>query len=282
MGDLDRILGVIQELRRRFVRILAVLAPIFGFLLAFQLRPFAARVPGIPWVIPLAYPYPNLFDNITAQVFRALVAWTLPHGVMLLNVGVGDSVLVQMEIALLLTLILGMPWIVHEVGAFLVPALRKNERALIRQIGIPATVLFALGTAVGILFLTPFTFRLLFFYVSAMGLEPVLGVQQFVNFALLYSLAFGVVFELPVFVYALTRLGVVKAAAWRRHWRGAIVGCLIFGMIVTPDNSGITMLLIATPMIALYLSGAYFATRWERRNAGNSSPPPRPTGVSGA
>ena len=189
--------------------------------------------------------------------------------------GVGDSIFAQMEIGLLLTLILGMPWIVHEVGAFLVPALRRNERALLRQIGIPATALFALGTGIGLFFLTPFTFRLLFLYVAAMRLEPVLGVQDFVTFALVYSLAFGVVFELPVFVYALTRLGVVKAAAWRKHWRGAVLGALIFGMIVTPDNSGITMLLIAMPMIALYLGGAYFASRWELPPGRKPGPPSR-------
>jgi len=156
-----------------------------------------------------------------------------------------------------------MPWIVHEVGAFLVPALRHNERALIRQVGVPATVLFAAGTAVGLLVITPFTFRLLFLYVSAMNLEPVLGVQDFVNFALIYSLAFGIVCELPVFIYALTRLGVVRAAAWRKHWRGAVIGALVFGMVITPDNSGITMMLIALPMIGLYLGGAFFASRWE-------------------
>jgi len=93
----------------------------------------------------------------------------------------------------------------------------------------------------------------------------VLGVQDFVTFALVYSLAFGVVFELPVFIYALTRLGVVRAEAWRKHWRGAVLGALVFGMVVTPDNSGITMLIIATPMIGLYFGGAYFARRWEAR-----------------
>jgi sec-independent protein translocase protein TatC len=154
-----------------------------------------------------------------------------------------------------------------------VPALRRNERALIRQIGIPATALFALGTAVGLLFITPFTFRLLFFYVSAMNLEPVLGVQDFVTFALVYSLAFGVVCELPVFIYALTRLGMVKASAWKKHWRGAVIGALVFGMVITPDNSGITMMLIATPMIGLYMGGAYFAARWEaRRDSGRVRP----------
>lgn len=263
MSELGRILEVLGEVRRRLVRIGIVLGGIFGFLLFFELRPLTLRLFGAS--IPFAYPWPNPFYNVTAQVFRAMVAWMLPPGVQLLNVGVGDSIVAQMEIGLLLTAILGMPWIVHEVGAFLVPALRRDERQLLRSIGIPASTLFAVGTAVGIFLLTPFTFLLLFRYVSAMGLSPDLGVQSFVLFALLYSLAFGVVFELPVFIYALTRLGVVPASAWRRHWRGAVLGALVFGMIVTPDNSGITMLLIATPMIGLYFGGAYFASRWQTR-----------------
>lgn len=262
MGELDRILSVVSEARRRLVRIAWVLGPLFGLLLLVRIQP--VRIPLAGASIPFGYPWPSPFYNITAQVFRALVAVMLPPNVTLLNVGVADSVVVQMEIALLLTAILGMPWIVHEMGAFLVPALRHNERSLLRQIGIPATVLFAVGTVVGLFVLTPFTFRLLFLYVAAMGLAPVLGVQSFVTFALLYSLAFGVVFELPVFIYALTRLGVVRAAAWRRHWRGAVLGALVFGMIVTPDNSGITMLLIAVPMMTLYFGGAYVAARWER------------------
>ncbi len=269
MGDLDRILSVLSEVRRRLIRIALVLGPLFGFLLTFELRSLPVRLGA--WTIPLAYPYPSLFYNITAQVFLALKAWVLPQGVALLNVGVGDSVIAQMEIGALLTVFLGMPWIVHEVGAFLLPALRQNERELLRRIGIPATVLFALGTALGILYLTPLTFRLLFDYVGAMGLAPVLGVESFVEFTLLYSLAFGVCFELPVFVYTLTRLGLVQASAWRQHWRAAVIGSLVFGMLVTPDNSGITMLIVAAPMIALYFGGAWAATRWE-----NARPPMRP------
>jgi sec-independent protein translocase protein TatC len=276
MGEFGKVLSVLGEVRRRLVRIAIVLGPIFGFLLTFELKPFPLHLLGR--TIPFAYPWPNLFYNVTAQVFRALVHLLLPANVVLLNVGVGDSIMVQIEIGLLLTVILGMPWIVHEVGAFLVPALRRNEREMIRRIGLPATALFAVGTALGLFFITPLTFRLLFLYVAAMGLAPVLGVQQFVQFALLYSLAFGVVFELPVFVYALTRLGVVRAATWRKHWRGAVIGSLLFGMVVTPDNSGITMLLIALPMIALYLGGAWFAGRWERRL---TERPAQPSAVAG-
>ncbi len=271
MGDLQRLVGILEEARRRLVRIAVVLGAIFGFVLFFKL--VAVRLELLGLGVPLAYPWPSPFYNITAQLFRQLVAFTLPPGVTLLNVGVGDSIVAQMEIGLLLTLVVGMPWIVHELGAFLVPALRKNERLLLRHVGIPATALFAVGFAAGLFVLTPFTYRLLFEYVSAMGLAPVLGVQSFVAFTLLYSLAFGVVFELPVFLYALTRLGVVRASAWRKHWRGAVIACLVFGMIVTPDNSGITMCLIALPMFGLYVGGAYFATRWESRRERREAPP---------
>ncbi|MEM0128693.1 MAG: twin-arginine translocase subunit TatC [Thermoplasmata archaeon] len=262
MGDLQRILSVLTEVRRRILRIALVLGPLFGFLLVFEIQ--VTEVTVGPWRVPLPVPIPNLFYNITAQVFAWLATHMLPSGVTLLNIGVGDSVMVEMEIALLLALILGMPWIVHEVGAFLVPALRRSERTLLRNIGVPATVLFAAGTLAGFFALTPFTYLILFRYVDALGLAPSIGVQDFVTFTLLYSLAFGVVCELPVFIYALTRLGVVRATSWWKHWRAAIIGSLVFGMIITPDNSGITMCLIALPMMGLYFGGAYFASRFER------------------
>jgi sec-independent protein translocase protein TatC len=270
MGDLERILSIVAEARRRLVRVGVVLAAIFGFVLFFKLVPVRLGILGVS--VPMAYPWPSPFDNVTAQVFRGLVAYTLPPGVTLLNVGVGDSIVAQMEIGLLLALVVGMPWIVHETAAFLMPALRRSERTLLREVGLPASILFAVGFAAGLLVLTPFTYRLLFLYVAAMGLAPVLGVTSFVTFTLLYSLAFGVVFELPVFLYALTRLGVVRASAWRKHWRGAVIGSLVFGMVVTPDNSGITMLLIALPMFGLYLGGAYFASRWEGRRDAREPP----------
>ncbi len=261
MSELEKLFSIVEELRRRTLRILYVFAPLFGFFLTFQIK--VARVPGIPWPVP--YPYPNLFYNVTAQVFGWLRAWMLPPGTTLVNIGIGDSVIAQMEIGLLLALAVSMPWITHEVGAFLMPALRHNERALLKSIAIPGSILFIAGFTLSFVWLTPFTFLLLFKYVSAMGLLPYLSADSFITFTLLYTTAFGIIFELPVFIYTLTRLHIVKSEFWRRHWRGAILGCLIFGMVITPDNSGITMMLIALPMIALYFGGAFFAQRYERR-----------------
>ncbi len=263
MGEFARIIAVLTEARRRLFRVAIVLGALFGFMLVFNVQLVPVSLGAV--TLPIPVPYPNLFYNVTAQVFVLLQHYMLPAGVQLLNIGVGDSVMVELEIGLLLTVILGMPWIVHELGAFLAPALRHNERQLIRNIALPASVLFAVGTIAGLLWLTPFTYLILFKYVGALGIAPVMGVQDFVTFTLLYSLAFGIVCELPVFIYGLTRLGIVRAKAWTKHWRAAVIGTLVFGMIITPDNSGITMLLIAIPMMGLYFGGAYFAARFERR-----------------
>jgi len=72
MGDLDRLFAILAEVRRRVVRIAFVLGPLFGFLLFFELRPVTIPVFGLS--VPFAYPWPNPFYNITAQVFLAMVA----------------------------------------------------------------------------------------------------------------------------------------------------------------------------------------------------------------
>jgi sec-independent protein translocase protein TatC len=263
MSELKALLGILDELRSRALRIGAVLLPLFAFFITFQVR--WARVRPFPFVLP--YPFPNFLQSVAAQVVIWLQATELPPGVTLLNLGVGDVIIAEMEVALFLTLVVGMPWIVHEIGAFLIPALRSNERELLKRIAVPATLLFIAGFLVGLLWITPFTYRILFLYVGGVGLPSTLGVESFMEFTLLYTLAFGLVCELPVFVYALTRMGLVPGTAWRKHWRGAVLGCLIFGMVITPDNSGITMMLIALPMMGLYVGGMLFSERYERQKS---------------
>ena len=72
---------------------------------------------------------------------------------------------------------------------------------------------------------------------------------------MLFVIAFGVCFELPVVMWLITKAGVVDPGFWIRNFRYAVVGMVIFGAVITPDGSGITMWLVAAPMIVLYLGG---------------------------
>jgi len=88
-----------------------------------------------------------------------------------------------------------------------------------------------------------------------------LNIMDFVSFVLQFLLAFGLSFQLPLIMYAVTASGIIDASFWRKKIRYAIVVIVIFGAVITPDGSGITMWFIAGPMFALYVAGMFFVER---------------------
>jgi sec-independent protein translocase protein TatC len=80
-------------------------------------------------------------------------------------------------------------------------------------------------------------------------------------------LAFGIIFQLPIFMAGLTKLGIVAANTWKKGWRYAIVAFVIIGGIITPDVSGVTQIIVAVPMTVLYIVGIYICVRIERKEA---------------
>ena len=89
--------------------------------------------------------------------------------------------------------------------------------------------------------------------------------MDFVSFILQFLLAFGISFQLPLIMYAISQSGMIDAKFWRKNIRYAIVAIVIFGAIITPDGSGVTMWFIAGPMIGLYLAGMLIVERKERQ-----------------
>jgi sec-independent protein translocase protein TatC len=89
--------------------------------------------------------------------------------------------------------------------------------------------------------------------------------MDFVTFVLQFLLAFGFSFQLPLVMYAISASGMVDSDFWRKNIRYAIVAIVIFGAVITPDGSGVTMWFIAGPMIALYFAGMGIIERRERK-----------------
>jgi len=89
--------------------------------------------------------------------------------------------------------------------------------------------------------------------------------MEFVTFVLLFRLAFGLSFQLPVIMYAFSQALMTDAKFWRKNIRYAIIIIVIFGAIITPDGSGVTMWFIAGPMIGLYLAGMILVERKEKQ-----------------
>jgi len=88
-----------------------------------------------------------------------------------------------------------------------------------------------------------------------LGILSFLSINEFVSFVLQFFIAFGVSFQLPLIMYTLSLTGLIDNRFWLKNFRYALIFIVIFGAVITPDGSGLTMWFISIPMLLLYSLG---------------------------
>ena len=259
MSELNEIRSHLDELRKRVLRIVIIIGIITVFILTFHAEPF--EISGII----LYYPTPEPLDNIAAQITNHMRDNLVPQDVQLIQTAPGQAFFAQVYISALVGIVVGMPIIIKELVGFIKPALKENEINVSRSISIPALGLFIAGCVFSYNFVIPYILDFLYRYGESAGLVTFLNVIDFVTFVLQFLLAFGLSFQLPLVMYAISGTGMIDADFWRKNIRYAIVIIVIFGAVITPDGSGVTMWFIAGPMIALYFAGMLIIERKERK-----------------
>ncbi len=259
MSELDGINRHLEELRKRLLRIVLVIGIITAFILFFHAEPFQVGE------ITLYYPIPEPLDNIAAQITNHMKFNLVPEDVQLIQTAPGQAFFAQIYIAALVGVVVGMPIIIRELVGFIKPALKENEINVSRSISLPALGLFITGCIFSYNFVIPYILEFLYRYGESAGLLTFLNVMDFVTFVLQFLLAFGFSFQLPLVMYAISASGMVDSDFWRKNIRYAIVAIVIFGAVITPDGSGVTMWFIAIPMIILYVAGMIVIERKERK-----------------
>jgi sec-independent protein translocase protein TatC len=257
------ILKHIEELRQRLKWSFLTVIILFVFFSGFQARVEDVGGASVP------YPYPDPLQPFASQFFNLTLNYLKPDFVISTVLNPADAFIVQFKTAFFLSLLVGMPMISYQMGMFIGPALRPQEKRTILRLLVPSMALFAAGVLLAFFVVLPFTFSFLYQVAVNLGVEqPLLHIDQFLDFVLLFMLGFGLAFQVPVVMYGLTAIGLVRAATWRKYWRLAIIAMFAFGAIITPDGSGVTMLLISLPMSGLYVAGYVAAVLHERRRAG--------------
>ena len=250
----------LEELRARFIKVGIVLIIIFSFILMFRIEY------GNLFGINTYYPSPDAFNNSAAQTFDFIKRTELPPDVQLLQIEVGDAVFIHWKIALGLALIIAMPYILYQFWMFVAPALYKKEKKIIAWATIPAAILFIIGFLFGFFYVTPLVLKFLFSYSETVLGTKTLGINAFLDFVFIFSAAFGLIFEMPIIMVGLVKIGIVSSNTWKESWRYAVIGFFIFGAVITPDNSGFTEVIIALPMCLMYLVGYILSRHIEYQN----------------
>jgi sec-independent protein translocase protein TatC len=259
MSELEGVNRHLEELRKRLLRIVLVIGIITAFILTFHAEPIQVGQ------ITLYYPTPEPLNNIAAQITNHMKFNLVPEDVQLIQTAPGQAFFAQIYIAALVGIVVGMPIIIKELVGFIKPALKENEINVSRSISLPALGLFIAGCIFSYNFVIPYILEFLYRYGESAGLVTFLNIMDFVTFVLQFLLAFGFSFQLPLVMYAISASGMIDSDFWRKNIRYAIVVIVIFGAVITPDGSGVTMWFIAIPMIVLYVAGMIVIERKERK-----------------
>jgi sec-independent protein translocase protein TatC len=168
------------------------------------------------------------------------------------------------RVALLAGIAISMPIVLYQLMAFVGPGLTRQEKRWVYPIVFGASLAFVAGAAFAYYVELPPAFR---FLLSTPGdvAKPFLKVGSYVNFVTRLMLVTGLVFELPLLVMGLAKIGIVTSRRLWGWWRQAIILAFVAAAIVTPSIDPVTQLVVAGPIIVLYFMGIALAKLVEGR-----------------
>lgn len=163
-----------------------------------------------------------------------------------------ESFLTHIRVSVVFALMLTFPYIFWELWRFIKPALHRNELKAARGIVFSCSSLFIAGISFGYFVICPFAITFLAnyeFMVSAENFEP--NLSEYVSSIIIFTFPTGIVFQLPVAVYFLSKIGLVTPEFLKKYRRHSIIIILILAAIVTPPDV-VTQFLIGIPLFMLY------------------------------
>lgn len=247
--------GHLEELRVRVIRVAVAIIIITIFTFSFDLRPI--DIGGVT----LVYPYPDPIHSISTSVTFFMQKTLLPATVSLIQIAPGQAFFSQIYVSALIGLTASMPLIIKEVSAFISPAISPKTKIGLTHVFLPSVALFVGGVIFSYFLVIPFMLDFLYRYGESLNVATFITINDFISFVLQFFLAFGISFQLPIMMYAISLTNTLSPLFWRHNFRYAVLILAIFGAIITPDGSGITMFLVAGPMILLYLAGMLIVER---------------------
>jgi sec-independent protein translocase protein TatC len=214
----------LQELRRRLI--LSFIAVGGGFALCYA---FAEKI----------------FDILAAPLLKMM-----PTGGSLIFTSVAEAFFTYMKVAFISGLILASPFVLYQIWAFVAPGLYRHEKKYVIPFVLAGSFFFAIGILFAYTIALPVGFKFLLGFATDF-IKPLPSMKEYLSFSIKFLLAFGLVFEFPVVLVLLARIGVVDAKTLARQRKYAILLIFIFAAILTPPDI-ISQLIVALPMIGLY------------------------------
>jgi len=196
---------------------------------------------------------PKNKDFPTYQFFCNLSKFTCftPPDFTIMPRELSEQFITHLKVSFLLGIVISFPYIFYEIWRFIKPGLYPNEKKAARGVVFVCSVPFIIGILVGYYMITPFAVSFLASYSIADEIISSPSLASYVNNITMFIIPAAIMFELPVLVYFLSRIGIMSPAFMRTYRKHAIVIILIFAAIITPPEP-ITQIMIGIPVLVLY------------------------------
>ncbi|PSJ17932.1 twin-arginine translocase subunit TatC [Nitrosomonas supralitoralis] len=241
-------LSHLVELRTRMIRILGML--LLGF-------------------IPCAFFARELYTILAQPLLEKL-----PLGGQMIATDVATPFFVPMKVAMMMAFVITLPHTLYQIWAFVAPGLYSHEKRLALPLVFGTSLLFFTGMAFAYFAALPVVFEFITYFAPE-GVAVMTDISKYLSFVLSMFMAFGVTFEVPVFVIVLVRAGVITIEKLKEIRPYVIVGAFIVAAIFTPPDV-ISQFMLAIPLCLLYelgiLIAAFMLKKYNRKILSDTSP----------
>ena len=176
----------------------------------------------------------------------------------IINIRLASQFFTHMSTSFWLALVLTCPYLAFEIWRFVKPALYEHERKNVRWVFLFGTVMFFIGCLVGYSAVFPMTLRFLATYQLSPAISNEISLDSYIDNFIMLIFIMGVIFELPLLSWLLSKLGLLKRSFFNKYRRHAIVGTLALAAIITPSGDPFTLMVVFFPLYILYEISAIF------------------------
>lgn len=250
----------LEELRWHIIRSLGAVVALA--IVAFMFRNIIFDV------IILAPKNPSFFTNsllasLAEKLNTPMLAINQRH-LQIININMAGQFSTHMRVSMISGIMLAFPYIFYEIWRFIAPALHDNEKKHSRGAIFFTSFLFFLGVLFGYYLIVPLSVNFLGSYNVSEEVANQINLKSYIGSVTSISLAAGIVFELPVIIYFLSKVGLASPKGLRKYRRHAVIITLILSAVITPPDV-FSQVLVCIPLVILYEVGIVISKRIEKK-----------------
>jgi sec-independent protein translocase protein TatC len=243
----------LEELRQRLIK--SLIAVVVGFIVSFSFSEKIFKVLVIPLKSDLhlktEYPFFELIPKV--------------HPIeKLVFLAPAEAFWMHIKVSIVTGIILSLPVILYQIWKFIAPGLLPSEKKYIGPFIVAGTGLFLLGDLFCFTVILPFAMGFLLTYKTG-SLTPMISVGSYIDFTLKFLLAFGAVFELPIIILFLTKMGFITPKTLSKNRKYAVLIAFVLAAILTPTPDAFNQTLMAGPILILYEVGIIISKIFSRK-----------------